>query len=262
MKYLIARAVSLSMVSLMLTVNAGIPAFAHSDDTSDQENASGDDSSDISDGIIPFVYYHLESLFGHPKVKTNDIVHIPFFIRDAAGGIPASDETPLIEDRKNNPILAPDGHQVTLGEFNDVTGEVKARCDNDGTHLKLHLEGLISDGVYTIWNVTFKAPGWDGTLEGFMTNLIGLGPVGPNDGSENSFTADDDGEADINVTTPAGSLAGPGTTQSFGSIAQCAVSQEAEWHIVGAYHLDNQTHGPDLGPDGTAVEQFGFILKK
>ena len=32
--------------------------------------------------------------------------------------------------------------------------------------------------------------------------------------------------------------------------------------VVGAYHLDGQTHGATLGPDGTAVEQFGFIFKR
>ena len=28
-----------------------------------------------------------------------------------------------------------------------------------------------------------------------------------------------------------------------------------------AYHIDSQTYGPDLGPDGTVVEQFGFIFR-
>ena len=32
-----------------------------------------------------------------------------------------------------------------------------------------------------------------------------------------------------------------------------------EWHLVGAYHIDGRVYGPDLGPDGTVAEQFGFI---
>jgi hypothetical protein len=32
--------------------------------------------------------------------------------------------------------------------------------------------------------------------------------------------------------------------------------------VVGAYHIDGQSHGPSLGPDGTEVEQFGFIFKR
>jgi hypothetical protein len=47
-----------------------------------------------------------------------------------------------------------------------------------------------------------------------------------------------------------------------GSIGACALTDEFEWHVVGAYHIDGQSHGPSLGPDGTAVEQFGFIFKR
>jgi hypothetical protein len=261
MNRLLARALSLGLVGITLTVSASFPVFAHNDDNSDQENNTEKDSTGLSTYSPPFIYHYLETFFGTPRVKTNDILSIPYFIRDAAGGTPATDETPLIESQKGNPILAPDGHQVTLEEFNNVKGKVKAYCDDDGTRVKLYLRGLIPDGVYTIWNATFKAPGWDGTFEGFTTNLLGLGPVGPNNGSQNSLTASSEGRAFLDVTTPEGSLAGSGTTQSFGTIKKCAL-EEAEWHIAGAYHLDSQTHGPDLGPEGTAVEQFAFILKK
>ena len=53
----------------------------------------------------------------------------------------------------------------------------------------------------------------------------------------------------------------PGPLSTFGSIAACALTGEFEWHVVGAYHIDGQSHGPTLGPAGSAVEQFGFVSK-
>jgi hypothetical protein len=40
-----------------------------------------------------------------------------------------------------------------------------------------------------------------------------------------------------------------------------ARSSDIVQQVVGAYHIDGQSHGASLGPDGTAVEQFGFIFK-
>ena len=53
-----------------------------------------------------------------------------------------------------------------------------------------------------------------------------------------------------------------GPLSAMGSIGACAPTDQFEWHVVGAYHIDGQSHGAVLGPDGTAVEQFGFIFKR
>jgi hypothetical protein len=185
-----------------------------------------------------------------PTRNTN-IVHVPLFIQDANGQSPASPDTPLFEARKHNPILAPDGRQVTLAEFNAVEGYVSAQCLNRGTHVTLHLRHLIGKGVYTIWNLVFKAPGFEPTF----ANLIGLGAIGSPSGSQNVFRASAAGEGDVSAMTAAGPLS------VFGSIGACALTDSFEWHLVGAYHIDGQSHGPSLGPDGTAVEQFGFMFK-
>jgi len=63
-----------------------------------------------------------------------------------------------------------------------------------------------------------------------------------------------DGKGKITAITPASDLSMAGT------IGGCVLTDEYEWHVAGAYHLDDKSHGPDLGPDGTAVEQFGFIF--
>ncbi|HEY2929054.1 hypothetical protein [Piscinibacter sp.] len=184
--------------------------------------------------------------------RNDSIVHVPFFIVDAGGQPPTASDTLLFEVRKHNPIVAPDGHQVTLAEFNAVQGSASVKCVTQGTHVTLHLTNLIPNGIYTIWNLVFKAPGFDPSF----SNLIGLGALGSPDGAQNSFRASASGEGSVSAITGAGNLS------MVGSIGACALTDEFEWHVVGAYHLDGQTHGATLGPDGTAVEQFGFIFKR
>jgi hypothetical protein len=189
------------------------------------------------------------ALTGAP-IRDDQIVHVPLFIRDAAGQIPSAPDALLYEARKMNPVLAPDGHQLTLAEFNTPAGSASAKCVSDGTHATAHVSGLIPNGVYTYWNVVFKAPGFDPTF----SNLIGLGALGAATGTQNSFRASASGEGELSAITPGGPLS------TVGAIDACALD-EFEWHVVGAYHIDGQTHGPTLGPDGSAVEQFGFKLK-
>jgi hypothetical protein len=185
-------------------------------------------------------------------VRNDAIVHVPLFIRDASGNIPTDPTALIYEVRKGNPVVAPDGHQLTLAEFNAPQGRASVKCIQQGTHAVLELTGLIPNGVYTVWNVVFRSPGFDPTF----ANLIGLGAIGAPDGSENSFVADATGAGEVSAITPGGRLS------TFGSIASCALTGEFEFHLVGAYHIDGQTHGPVLGPDGTAVEQFGFPFKR
>ena len=193
-----------------------------------------------------------EQALAGPKVRNTAIVHIPLFIRDASGNIPTDPSALIFEVRKGNPVLAPDGHQLTLAEFNAPQGRATVKCARSGTRASLKLSGLVPNGVYTVWNVVFKAPGFDPTF----ANLIGLGALGESDGSDNSFVADEEGEGEVSAVTPGGPLS------VFGQIAACALTVEFEFHVVGAYHIDGQTHGPTLGPAGNAVEQFGFIFRR
>ncbi len=184
--------------------------------------------------------------------RNTAIVHVPFFIRDASGNIPSDPAALIFEVRAMNPVLAPDGHQLTLAEFSAPQGGASVKCVEQGTHAVLELSGLIPGGVYTVWNVVFRAPGFDPTF----ANLIGLGAAGAPDGGENSFTADATGSGWVSAITPGGPLS------TFGSIASCALTGEFEFHLVGAYHIDGQTHRAVPGPAGTFVEQFGFMFKR
>jgi hypothetical protein len=180
-----------------------------------------------------------------------NIVHIPLFIEDANMKPPVGNNTLLYDNRGHTRVLAPDGHQVTLGEFNSVSGYADVKCVNAGTHAVFHLTGLIPNGVYTFWVVTFKSPGFDPTF----ANQIGEGALGAPDGSQNSFTATSTGTGSLSAIMPAGPLS------EFGSVGNC-LSSEFEVHLVGAYHIDNLTHGGNPGADlSTWVPQFAFPFK-
>jgi len=79
--------------------------------------------------------------------------------------------------------------------------------------------------------------------------------IGPPDGSRSVFPSSPKGKGQVVTTTPGGDLS------MFGDIASCALAGEVEWHVVAAYHIDGETHGGDLGPDGSAVEQVAFIFR-
>lgn len=195
-------------------------------------------------------------------VRSSALVPLPFFVRDAGGGLidPASTDpaTPLYEPRALQPVVAPDGHHVTWGLFASVEGRISVKCVRGGTHVVLHVSNLIPHGVYTTWNVTFGPSGFTGEFDssGNPVNLIGVGPGGPNDGSRSEFTASATGRASISTITPAGELG------TLGSIGGCALTDEFEWHVVGLYHIDGQSHGTSLGPDGTMAEQFAFVFRR
>ncbi len=177
-------------------------------------------------------------------------IQICCVIEDADKMPPTGDATLLFDKAGHTAVLAPDGHQVTLGEFNRVSGYAQVKCINKGTHVVIHLSGLIPKGVYTTWVVTFKSPGFEETL----ANVIGVGALGPGDGSKNSFTASPAGTASLSAIMPAGSLS------EFGSVSDC-LSSEYEVQLWGAYHIDGLTHGGSPGDESTWVEHFFFGFK-
>ncbi len=180
------------------------------------------------------------------NVKVEPGYYSIFF--EDANMMPATDNNTLLWNKFGHvPILAPDGHQLTLGEFNSVSGYAEVKCINAGTHVVVHLMGLIPNGVYTIWTETFKSPGWDGTFN----NEIAEGAMGAPDGSQNAFTASPAGTASLSVMLPAGSLS------EFGSIDNC-LSSEYQVHLAAAYHLDSITHGGIPGDLNAFVVPFVF----
>jgi hypothetical protein len=194
--------------------------------------------------------------------KTADITHLFLRIADAEGGAVdahSPGDTPLHTAMaiEHQPIIAPDGRHVTLEEFLSARGTATVECSDEGTRADLMLSGLIPNGVYTMWLFAFRDPGYDGT----MTNAIGAGAYGPYDADQNAFTATEAGEASLSMVAPAGTLSTlvPGATRRH-VIGPCLLTDEFEFHLVGTYHMDHQTHGPVPGPPGSEAFQFGFIF--
>jgi|ERR1051326_1256219 hypothetical protein len=156
--------------------------------------------------------------------------------------------TLLWEIRGSQPVTAPDGHQVSLGEWLTASGRASVKCINGGTHVVLHFSGLLPSATYTVWQLAFAAPGFQGNP---VTNRIALGALGPSDGSGNVFHSSASGEGELSAVTPAGPLS------IQGSMGECALDQ-FEFHYVAAYHFDGLTHGGVPGPNGTFAEQIGF----
>ncbi len=196
------------------------------------------------------------SSLSRPTVNET-VEHVLFFVRGSASPtapmltLTSPPGTMLFEIRGHQPVIAPDGrHQVTLGEWITPTGEATNKCTRRGTRTVLEFDKLIPNATYTVWQFVFKAP----AVAGGQMTLVGVGALGLNDGSGNSFRTSDDGEGEISAVTPAGGLS------IFGSIGACA-SDEFEVHYVAAYHIDGMTHGPYPGPDGTVAEQAAFIFR-
>lgn len=190
-----------------------------------------------------------------PSTTNETVITIPFFVENDNREMPTALDDLIYENRLHNPVTAPDGRQLTWAEFGTVQGKAEAICRENGVEVALSLSGLIPNGVYTIWNVVFEAPGMDPTDP--ILGLDGLGAAGKGDGSDNAFVASATGEAQITMLSPGGDL----SMLSNIPMGQCPLTDNFEWHVVGAYHMDGQTYGGDLGPVGTGVEQFGFIFK-
>lgn len=190
---------------------------------------------------------------------------------DAGGAtvvpVAADPTTPLYYRRTGLPILAPDGHQVTAGEFSAVSGSIEVRCVESGTQISMHLRDLIPHATYRVWLLTFKEPGFDIGPPPDFSNLTGEGALGPADRSRNTFTASATGEGQITRIHPAGPLSEtiPEPPYANEPVGGCLLTDEFEWHVVAAFQQPGQPAGQDIGPPalfpGTAVEHFTFIFR-
>jgi hypothetical protein len=142
------------------------------------------------------------------------------------------------------PVLAPDGHQLTLREFTGVQGNASVRCISMGTRSVLHFSGLVPNQVYTVWLFLVNPnPPFD---------YLGAGSLGRTDPTENFFTADADGEGQISRTTPAQMLS------AFGNVGPCFLDDVVEIHLV--YHTDEMTHGRLPGDSNVWVVNARFFF--
>lgn len=169
---------------------------------------------------------------------------------DANGDAPSDPSSLLFEGHTpaREPVLAPpynvdpsQRQQLTLADISGVGGTGQIERVGEGTRLALELNGLIPDGVYTVWSDFYVAPG----LTPDFANSVAFGSFGATDGSENSFVAASDGTASFEGIQP------PGPMSAYGEAPAYALDPGISDYILFiAYHIDGQTHGIEPAPAG------------
>ncbi|MEL6482936.1 MAG: hypothetical protein AAFQ75_15925 [Pseudomonadota bacterium] len=115
---------------------------------------------------------------------------------------------------------------LTLGEWYGATGEGRYTCENGEGRLSVSFDGLVSEGVYTLWHY-FVA--WPPTEPFIGTYDL---PVGSRDGVQSVFVADAEGRATFDQTfKPCLQLTGE----------HLAAGLAVNWHS------DGQTYGVEPG---------------
>jgi hypothetical protein len=152
-------------------------------------------------------------------------------------------------DRPCVAVTAPDGHQLTLGEFKSVEGLARINCVNRGTLVSMHLTGLVPRGVYSAW-----IPVTAGNIFPPAIAATAMGSVLGDTTFVNTFNASASGEGQLTLIQPAGT----GTLMP-GPIPLCLLDT-AHFEIHVAYHMDGQTHGGVPGPPPTWVVQERFLF--
>lgn len=192
---------------------------------------------------------------------------VTMFIRGPGGSMITGDTplaTPVYASRSGLPAVAPDGHHLTVGEWFQASGRASVKCTSDGTHVTMHLSGLIPKGVYTVWVVIFDGPFGEAseTKPAPFGNLVGAGVLGAPDGSENGFQASASGEAQLSAMMPTGLLSwsGPGFLNHYYDLQGCLLD-EYEFHLLALYHFDGQEYGPVPGFEHGGAEQIGFMFQ-
>jgi hypothetical protein len=185
-----------------------------------------------------------------PSESSSTITHLPGLVYNIFGNPPTSEGSILYNPLTGTTIGAMDGHLITYGDYLKVSGDVTLRCTNRGTQLSLHMSDLFPGATYSIWIETFQAPGYEGNI----SNRIGMGAFGKTNGTNNVFKASASGEGQISINLSAGPLSMNGT------VSNCLVSDEFEYHIIGIYHIYGTTYGPTPGPQAYYVEHFRYIF--
>lgn len=193
-----------------------------------------------------------------PQREINPIDVAPYSVVNGEGESPIN-TTLGLDDRiydaytgGTDPVLAPDGHHVTWGEFSDVGGSVRLKCLRRGTHVTVHAEGLLPRGLYTIWVAI---------LLNDLETVVGAAPLGPNDGTKSGFRASGSGRGTIvgiDLSAPLTFDQNPAFDGYETPDCLLDVQRRFVVEIAAAYHYDDETHGPVRGPK--SVEQASTLF--
>lgn len=149
-------------------------------------------------------------------------------------------------------LPAPDGRQLTAGDWVGAAGEVTITCVDEGTRYDFRFQGLIPNGMYSIWHNLRRMDDADG--------VFGYGALASHPGDiRNAFMATASGTADLSLTGTAGRM----TMYGFAPACTLPVPSRPPtysswfWIFSLVYHKDNRAPGDEL-PLDTAVGQLAF----
>lgn len=140
-----------------------------------------------------------------------------------------------------NEIRAPDGHQITLSEFQTANGNLLVHCNGNASTIEISLEGMVPNGTYTFWLAYLKRKVKVGESIDFANDFVNFTnpPIGAANGTENIAIADASGII--------------GITLSHGS---CILTDEVALVIPVLYHLNGKTFGGGHVPDAEEIVQL------
>lgn len=198
-----------------------------------------------------------------------------FQTRNEAGALPSLDDprdTPLYLEPvdpnvllgKGGPLLSADRTRtLTLGEWLAFSGEAVVRCDQLKTAIDLRLEGLVPNGVYSVWILATTIPlAYDeNRVPTFLITrdfldlrfISYFAPAGSPDGSDATLVADARGSVTYSVHVAA----------VIAARYQCLLDSAASWFILLDYHPDGRTFGGLARPQTGSSEQaahLGFVF--
>lgn len=166
-------------------------------------------------------------------------------IVDEDGNTPSAPNEPLYAKNifdaplgQLNPINAPDGHQITLSEFQQAEGELLVHCKGNSSSIEISLEGMIPNGTYTFWLAYLKNTRKVGEQIDFADDFVNQTnpPIGPSNGSGNVVLADANGKIETTLTH-----------------STCILTDEVALVIPVLYHLNGKTFGGGHQPDAEEI---------
>jgi hypothetical protein len=174
-------------------------------------------------------------------------------IRDVNGNrlnLSSDPATPLYKTAApGTPLLAPDGHQLTWGEWLQTgltnTSIASVKCINKGTHIVIEATDLIPKALYTAWLFTQPTPG-SPVFVGAVPSLVS---------GNNSFHTDSTGAGSFNAIAPAGPLS------ISGEIHDCLLENKI-FILRLAYHSDGQLYGGVPGPPQVTIDHVNFLFQQ
>jgi hypothetical protein len=198
--------------------------------------------------VMSVVFLGAAVAYAEPPTRLQISRTLTSAVRDSSDVRPSTcteRDTPLKAAALGTPLLAPNGRQLTWGEWarpfwlNDSVATVQ--CVNKGTHVTLRLSGLIPKGLYSVWLFVRHTP----------DSPVDAGRLPSLTSKNNGLRADRFGRATFDTIAPAGPLS------ISGSITKC-LFDETNFSFNLAYHSDGRLYGDVPGPDGVTVQQFNF----